>query len=97
MADEFDVFANNKPSAPVNKETEVRSAPAKSAKRVHHKNFTRQAKTNNSPIRGANCEESVNPLLNAPLPTEQRAEQIQEQNVNPNRNPELPRSEEPHV
>ena len=90
MADEFDVFANNKPSAPVNKETEVRSAPAKSAKRVHHKNFTRQAKTNNSPIRGANGEESVNPLLNAPLPTEQRAEQIQEQNVNPNRNPELP-------
>ena len=56
MADEFDVFANNKPSAPVNKETEVRSAPAKSAKRVHHKNFTRQAKTNNSPIRGANGE-----------------------------------------
>ena len=88
MADEFDVFANNKPSAPVNKETEVRSAPAKSAKRVHHKNFTRQAKTNNSPIRGANGEESVNPLLNAPLPPETKAQES-EAPANPHRNPEL--------
>ena len=90
MADEFDVFANNKPAASGNKDAESRPAPAKSAKRAHHKNFSRQAKTNNSPIRGANGEESVNPLLNAPLPTEQRSEQNQEQNVNPNRNPELP-------
>ena len=30
------------------------------------------AKVNNSPLRGANGSESVNPLLNAPLPTETR-------------------------
>ena len=35
------------------------------------RNFNRNGKQNNSPIRGANGEESVNPLLNAPLPTDQ--------------------------
>ncbi|MBR4939135.1 MAG: transcription termination factor Rho, partial [Kiritimatiellae bacterium] len=91
MADEFDVFANSKSAAGGGKEQPpARPAPAKSAKRVHHKNHARQAKANNSPIRGANGEESVNPLLNAPLPSEQRAEQNQEAPANPNRNPELP-------
>ena len=52
------------------------------------KQFARQQK-NNSPIRGANGEESVNPLLNAPLPKEQK-EQQNEAPANPNRNPELP-------
>ena len=69
MADEFDVFANSKSAAGGGKEQQpARPAPAKSAKRVHHKNHARQAKANKSPIRGANGEESVNPLLNAPLP-----------------------------
>ena len=36
------------------------------------RNFNRGNKPNNSPIRGANGEESVNPLLNAPLPTDQK-------------------------
>ena len=89
MADEFDVFANSKPPAAAGKEL-PRPASAKPQKRAHHKNFARQAKTNNSPIRGSNGEESVNPLLNAPLPAEQRDEQKQELAVNPNRNPDLP-------
>ena len=57
-----------------------------------HKKFNRGGqgpKPNNSPIRGANGEESVNPLLNAPLPTEQKAVEP-EAPANPNRNPDLP-------
>jgi len=46
-------------------------------------------KGNNSPLRGANGEESVNPLLNAPLPTEAKAA-APELPANPNRNPDLP-------
>ena len=90
MAEEFDVFAGvNKPAAPV-------PQPSQGAKKKFHKkdrpfrgNNGGSAKQNNSPLRGANGEESVNPLLNAPLPTEQKsaAEEVQ---VNPNRNPELP-------
>lgn len=53
------------------------------------RNFTRGNKPNNSPIRGANGEESVNPLLNAPLPTDQK-ELEPETPANPNRNPDLP-------
>ena len=53
------------------------------------RNFTRGNKPNNSPIRGANGEESVNPLLNAPLPTDQK-ELEPEAPANPNRNPDLP-------
>ena len=45
-------------------------------------------KQNNSPIRGANGEESVNPLLNAPLPPETKAQES-EAPANPHRNPEL--------
>ena len=44
---------------------------------------------NSSPIRGANGEESVNPLLNAPLPSEQR-EAESAAPANPHRNPEMP-------
>ena len=39
----------------------------------HGKPFNRPQKSNASPIRGANGSESVNPLLNAPLPTEPKA------------------------
>lgn len=46
------------------------------------------ARGNASPIRGANGEESVNPLLNAPLPTEAR--DAEPAAANPNRNPDLP-------
>ena len=53
------------------------------------RNFNRNGKQNNSPIRGANGEESVNPLLNAPLPTDQK-ELEPESPANPNRNPDLP-------
>ena len=49
----------------------------------------RPPKPNNSPIRGANGAESVNPLLNAPLPTEPRAQQP-EMAANPHRDPSLP-------
>ncbi len=49
----------------------------------------RQKKENLSPIRGANGQESVNPLLNAPLPTEPAPAQA-ETFANPNRNPDLP-------
>ena len=45
-------------------------------------------KQNNSPIRGSNGEESVNPLLNAPLPPETKAQES-EAPANPHRNPEL--------
>lgn len=55
-----------------------------------HKTFQRGAKTNNSPIRGANGEESVNPLLNAPLPPAEQKAQEASEGTNPNRNPELP-------
>ena len=46
-------------------------------------------KANNSPIRGANGSESVNPLLNAPLPP-QEEDMAADAPVNPRRNPELP-------
>ena len=49
----------------------------------------RPLKPSNSPIRGANGEESVNPLLNAPLPTEAKVAG-EAPSVNPNRNLDLP-------
>ena len=54
-----------------------------------HMQHRTQQKGNNSPIRGANGAESVNPLLNAPLPTEPRAQQA-EPAANPHRDPSLP-------
>ena len=87
MADEFDVFAGamkgNGAGAP---------SPAHRGRKPFHKKFNRGGqgpKSNNSPLRGSNGEESVNPLLNAPLPTEQRAAEP-EAPANPNRNPDLP-------
>ena len=95
MADELDVFADaikgNGPSA-----SGAARAPGASGQRKSFrggrggKMFAHgKGKLNNSPIRGANGEESVNPLLNAPLPTEQKAGEA-EAPVKTNRNPELP-------
>ena len=90
MADEFDVFAEAmKPQKPAGN-----GGSGRPGKRPFHKKFNRGGngvgpKVNNSPIRGANGEESVNPLLNAPLPTEQKAAEP-EAPANPNRNPDLP-------
>ena len=90
MADEFDVFAGamqgGKPAGG------GAAQGGGKPKRQFHKKFNRNGgapKQNNSPIRGANGEESVNPLLNAPLPTEQKAA-VPEAPANPNRNPDLP-------
>ena len=55
----------------------------------HGKPFNRPQKPNASPIRGANGSESVNPLLNAPLPTEPKSAEPAEA-VNPRRDPSLP-------
>ena len=90
MAEEFDVFAGvNKPAAPVPQSSQGAKKKFHKKDRPFRGNNGGSAKQNNSPLRGANGEESVNPLLNAPLPTEQKsaAEEVQ---VNPNRNPELP-------
>ena len=86
MADEFDVFAG------AIKGPKGGNGQGRPGRKPFHKKFNRGGqgqKTNNSPIRGANGEESVNPLLNAPLPTEQKAVEP-EAPANPNRNPDLP-------
>jgi len=88
MAEEFDVFAQSAKPAPAG----APAAPAAGGvKRTFHKSrqMHRGPKTNNSPIRGANGSESVNPLLNAPLPSEQAAAQP-EAAANPKRDPSLP-------
>ena len=94
MSEEYDVFAGS-----MNQEGGAKPQPeggAAQPKRKYHrtrggKGFARGAgqKQNLSPIRGANGEESVNPLLNAPLPTEPAAAEP-EASANPNRNPDLP-------
>ena len=87
MADEFDVFAGAMKGGGAGA-----PPPAHRGRKPFHKKFNRGGqgqKPNNSPLRGANGEESVNPLLNAPLPTEQRAAEP-EAPANPNRNPDLP-------
>lgn len=95
MADEFDVFANvTKPAqsgSPAGGATPPpsRSNGGKKSGFRGRKGFSRSPKPNNSPIRGANGEESVNPLLNPPLPTEPQdagAETV----TNPRRNFDLP-------
>ena len=68
MAEEFDVFADS-----MNKQANRKPAPQQPAqpqpqqrqqKKQFHKNFQhRPQKQNNSPLRGANGEESVNPLF----------------------------------
>ncbi len=98
MSEELDVFASavTKGAAPKPQQPQPQQQAGGNngqKKRFHNrggKNFNRGGgKPNNSPIRGANGEESVNPLLNAPLPTEQRAQEA-EVPANPNRNPDLP-------
>ena len=88
MSEELDVFAGAVPP----KGGARQNGPAKPRQYRTFKKFNRtpgQAKPNGSPIRGANGEESVNPLLNAPLPTDQK-ELEPESPANPNRNPDLP-------
>ena len=88
MSEELDVFAGAVPP----KGGARQNGPAKPRQHRTFKKFNRApgpAKPNNSPIRGANGEESVNPLLNAPLPAEPAAT-APAPVVNPNRNPELP-------
>lgn len=91
MAEEFDVFADalksNNPPA-VEKASQPAPAAVRKFRGRNNKNFQHNKAVNNSPLRGSNGEESVNPLLNAPLPTEQRAGEA-EVAVNPNRNPNL--------
>ena len=105
MSDEIDVFAQcmkptqpqpaPKPVAQSGSQSTSAAQPhnaAKPQKKAFHagrKSFARPQKQNSSPIRGANGTESVNPLLNAPLPTEQNVQQV-EQPANPNRDPSLP-------
>ena len=88
MSEELDVFAGAVPP----KGGARQNGQAKPRQYRTFKKFNRtpgQAKPNGSPIRGANGEESVNPLLNAPLPTDQK-ELEPEAPANPNRNPDLP-------
>ena len=88
MADEFDVFAGA-----MKGQQKGGNGQSRSGRKPFHKKFNRGGgqgqKANNSPLRGSNGEESVNPLLNAPLPTEQKAVEP-EAPANPNRNPDLP-------
>jgi len=95
MSEEFDVFAGSM-NQPAGQKPQA-GTPGQPQKRKFHsrrggKGFMRGnggPKQNLSPIRGANGEESVNPLLNAPLPTEPAAAEP-ETPANPNRNPDLP-------
>ena len=95
MADEqqqLDVFAQANGGGAAPKPQWNANGGAAKPKKIFHGPKPRQnrpAKPNNSPIRGANGAESVNPLLNAPLPTEPKVQQ-DAANVNPNRNPDLP-------
>ena len=67
MADEFDVFAGA-----MKGQQKGGSGQGRPGRKPFHKKFNRGGgqgpKGNNSPLRGSNGEESVNPLLNAPLP-----------------------------
>ena len=88
MAEEYDVFAEAMTGG--DKSAGNGGAKPMGGKKPFRRKFQRGGqKQNNSPIRGANGEESVNPLLNAPLPTEPSGAET-EQVANPNRNPALP-------
>ena len=100
MAEEFDVFAAAmsqnapKPPKPFTPQGNGGQQMGRDKKRFHkgRNGFNRGnagGKVNASPIRGSNGEESVNPLLNAPLPT-QEVQPEAEVAANPNRNPDLP-------
>lgn len=95
MAEEFDVFAQSeKPQQPQPRPANSNPQNNGGAKKPFRKPSGghtphRPPQKNNSPIRGANGAESVNPLLNAPLPTEPRVQQP-EALANPHRDPSLP-------
>ena len=91
MAEEFDVFAGAMKHQQNGNGGAGAPQPQHRGKKPFHKKFNRGGgqNKNNSPLRGANGEESVNPLLNAPLPTEPKAVEP-EAPANPNRNPDLP-------
>ena len=96
MADQLDVFAQTaKIQRPVTAPAAGNGALAQNNAGGNKKNFKKNFRQrggqqkNNSPLRGANGEESVNPLLNAPLPTEPKSQEP-EAPANPNRNPDLP-------
>ena len=100
MADEFDVFAQSAKPQQQSQPRPVGNNPQNGGGDGGKKKFRkpgggsghlphRPQKQNNSPIRGGNGTESVNPLLNAPLPTEPRAQQP-EPAANPRRDPSLP-------
>ena len=78
MADELDVFAQpQKAQRPPQNAPAANPAVQQNGKKQFHKphQHQRREKVNNSPIRGANGSESVNPLLNAPLP--QQSQRVQ--------------------
>ena len=87
MSEEFDVFAD---AASARGDGPRPSTPGKTRKFRPYKKFARPAGpagSAGSPIRGANGAESVNPLLNAPLPTEPAVSAAAETRFN--RNPDL--------
>jgi len=92
MADALDVFAGVKNAAQPAPAQPGQQQSAQPKKKFHKKFRGAQSngpKINNSPIRGANGSESVNPLLNAPLPKDEGGDRP-EPVANPNRNPDLP-------
>ncbi len=89
MVEELDVFANAmKPQSSAASADSQAAMMQKKKHFVKRKPFVRNGKQNQSPLRGRGGSESVNPLLNAPLPPEQveggEARQAQ------NRDPSLP-------
>ena len=95
MSEELDVFAQPASEAkPQDAVKPQQPAAQPSQKKKQHKKGRgqqphKQQKPNNSPIRGSDGSESVNPLLNAPLPKEQRVEEAPPA-ANPNRKADLP-------
>lgn len=95
MSEELDVFAQ--PAAEAKQQdaaAKPQQTPAQPQQKKQHKKGRgqqrkQQSKANNSPIRGSDGSESVNPLLNAPLPKEQRIEESAPA-ANPNRRADLP-------
>jgi len=82
MTEEFDVFSGS---------GRIERMTPPGGRKPYKKPYAprRQMKPNSSPIRGPNGEESVNPLLNAPLPPEQK-DVPQDAAFGPRRNPDLP-------
>ena len=93
MSDELDVFAQPaaeaKPQDAAKQQIPAQPQQKKQHKKGRGQQRKQQPKANNSPIRGSDGSESVNPLLNAPLPKEQRVEESAPA-ANPNRRADLP-------